>query len=171
MRGMRYHFAIPIFLLAFLIQTTILWRFTFFGFSPNLLLCLVIVFSFIYENKYGIVLGIAFGLLLDLSTSIYMSIQTITFVIVYFIVRYFRNIFNHEALIADMGMAVIATPINVFLVWIITRLSGVPESIVYSLKSLLPLLFMHVILVGILHLIFVKTVIRYRKDAKFTGSL
>ena len=171
MVGMRYYFAVPIFLLALLIQTTIMWRLPIFGFSPNLLLCMVIVFSFLYNESYGLILGIAFGLLLDISTSIFLGTQTISFVFVFIVVRIFRNIFNHESIILDMLMALIATPINVMLVWVINRLLGVPDSIVYALKSLLPLMFLNFLLVGVLHLIFVRTVIRHKQDTKFTGAM
>ena len=167
---MRYYLAIPLFLLAFLMQTTMLWRIPIAGYSPNLLLCMVVVFSFIYEERYGLILGIAFGLLLDISTSLFLSVQTISFVAVFLVVRLFRSIFNHESLITDMFMGLLATPINLFIVWLIYKLMGEPVSVVLVFKSLLPLMIMHFLLVGIIHFIFIRTVIRYRQDMKFTGD-
>jgi rod shape-determining protein MreD len=168
---MRYYFAAPIFLLALLLQTTVLWRVTIFGYSPNLLLCLVVVFSFLYEERFGLVLGAVFGGLLDVATSLYFGPQAITFVMVYLVVRLLRNVFNHEKMIPDVLMALIATPINVFFVWLIYRMCGVPTNFIFVLKPLLPLLLMHAVLTALLHLIFARSVIRYRHDRRYTGGL
>lgn len=167
---MRYPLAIPLFLLAFLIQTTMLWRIPIAGFSPNLLLCMVVVFSFIYHERFGLILGISFGLLLDISTSLYLGVQTISFVVIFVIVRVFRNVFNHESMLTDMLMGVLATPINILLVWLLNRMMGEQISIVLALKSILPLSIMHFLLVGVLHFLFIGTVIKYRQDMRFTGN-
>ncbi|MDR1067850.1 MAG: rod shape-determining protein MreD [Clostridiales Family XIII bacterium] len=168
---MRYYFAAPIFLLAFLLQTTVFWRVTIFGYSPNLLLCLVVVFSFLYEERFGLVLGAVFGCLLDIATSPYVGPQAITFVMVYIAARLLRNVFNHEKLIPDVLTALIATPVNVLFVWLIYRLCGVPTNFIFALKPLLPLLLMHAVITALLHLIFVRSVIRYRHDRRYTGGL
>ena len=171
MRGMRYYYAIPIFLLAFILQTTVMWRLPILGYSPNLLLCMVIVFSFIYDVRYGLVLGVVFGLVLDIFTSQYLSINAISFVVVFLIVRLFRGIFNHESFILDMAMAIIATPVHVMIVWSINRIMGVPVDVIFALRSILPLIVTNFFLVGILHFIFVRTVIKFKQDMKFTGEL
>lgn len=167
---MRYYLAIPLFLLAFLLQTTIFWRIPIAGYSPNILLCMVVVFSFIYQERYGLILGIAFGLLLDISTSLFLGIQAISFVVVFLIVRLFRSIFNHESMLTDMIMGVLATPLNLFIVWLLNKMMGESLSVILVLKAILPLSIMHFILVGIIHLIFIGTVIKYRRDMKFTGD-
>jgi rod shape-determining protein MreD len=163
---MRYYIATPVFLLAFLLQTLVLGRFTVFGQSPNLLLCLVVVFSFLYEERYGLVLGLVFGAMLDIATSWYFGVQTITFVLTYGFVSLFRNIFNHEKLLPDMLMAVGATPLNCFLVWGVYRLCGSPSNVMNAVHSLPVLLVSQCVLTGVLHLIFVRSVIRHRKDRK-----
>jgi rod shape-determining protein MreD len=163
---MKYYIAIPVFLLAFLIQTTVLYHVTIFGYTPNLLLCLVIVFSFLYEEHYGLILGLAFGAMLDVSTSWYFGVQTITFLLTYTFVTLLRRVFNHETLLPDMLMAVIATPLNVFFVWGVYRLAGSPMTVMIPLRSLPVLVISQCILTGVLHLIFVRSVIRYRRDRK-----
>ena len=47
---MRYWKAGLIFLIAFLIQPSLLNMINIGGYTPNLLLCLVVIFSFIYEE-------------------------------------------------------------------------------------------------------------------------
>ena len=59
-----------IFLIAFLIQPSLLNMINIAGYTPNLLLCLVVIFSFIYEDEmYGVVYGAAFGVLYDVCYS------------------------------------------------------------------------------------------------------
>lgn len=63
---MKYWKAGIAFLVAFLIQTSLLNGISIGGYTPNLLLCLVIVFSFLYEeDMYGVVYGAVFGVLYD----------------------------------------------------------------------------------------------------------
>jgi rod shape-determining protein MreD len=130
------------------------------------LLCLIIVFSFIYEGFYGLVLAVVFGALLDIATSQYFGIQTISFVFAFSICAFFRRIFNHEKILPDMLMAVLATPICAFFVWLVYHVAGSPVSVQYTVDSLPVLMISQTILVGILHLIFVRSVIRHRKDRR-----
>ena len=61
--SMNYRKAIVLFVIAFLVQTSLLNVIMIKGYTPNLLLCLVVTISFLYENKtYGIVLGAIFGI-------------------------------------------------------------------------------------------------------------
>ena len=67
---MRYWKAGIIFIIAFLIQPSLLNMISIGGYTPNLLLCLVVIFSFIYEEEmYGIVYGAVFGVLYDIATA------------------------------------------------------------------------------------------------------
>jgi rod shape-determining protein MreD len=167
---MRYYIAIPIFFLAFLLQTAVLWKLPIFGVSPNLLLCLVVIYSFLYEERYGLILGALFGVILDIATSTLIGPQAITFVLVYLIVRILRNVFNHEKMAPDALMALIATPVNLLLVWFINRMCGVPENFIFILKALPPLLIMHAIITAALHPLFARTAIRYRSDSRYEGG-
>ena len=67
---MRYWKAAIIFAVAFFVQTSLLNVISIKGYTPNLLLCLVIVFSFLYEDgKYGIIFGAICGLMYDICFS------------------------------------------------------------------------------------------------------
>jgi rod shape-determining protein MreD len=167
---MHYYIAAPVFLVAFLLQTTVFWKLPLFGYSPNLLLCLAVVFSFLYDERYGLILGAIFGIMLDIATSVYVGPYAISFVIVYLIVRLLRNVFNHEKLVPDVLMALIATVVCILVVWIIDRLCGIQLDFIFAIKSLLPLLIMHAVITALLHLIFVRSVVRYRNDSRYEGG-
>ncbi|MDR3305325.1 MAG: rod shape-determining protein MreD [Clostridiales Family XIII bacterium] len=170
MRKMRYYKAAILFFIAFLIQTTILGGVSIRGVSPNLLLCLVVVFSFLYDESYGLILGIVFGLLLDLSTQTLFGIQTITFVAAGIPPLIFRRLFNRERVLPDILMALIATPINVFAVWFAYHLTGSPVKIDHAVGALPGLLISHAVIVCILHLLLVRTIIRHKRDRKYLGG-
>jgi rod shape-determining protein MreD len=167
---MRWYKAALIFLVAFLIQTVLLWRFPIFDYSPNLLLCVVIVFSFLYDERYGLVLGIIFGVLLDVSTSWFFGVQTLTFIAAYIVAAVLRNVFNQEKVLPDMLTALIVTPFGAFLVWGVYRLAGGIQYVHYVVDSLPVLIISHCVIVGILHLLLVRSIIRHRRDRRFKSN-
>lgn len=63
---MNYITVFILFLLNFILQTTIFHFFEIFGVVPNTTLVLVIIFSFLYKEFYGIFYGILFGLIQDI---------------------------------------------------------------------------------------------------------
>jgi rod shape-determining protein MreD len=171
MSSMRWYIAIPVFFAAFLLQTTLVWRIDLWGHSPNLLLCMVCAFSFLYREPYGLYLGAAFGALLDVATSWYFGGEAISFVLAFLIARPFGKVFNHEWFLPQIGIAALATPVNVFLLWGIGRIGGSPAHIHFALESLPPLLFMQCALVVAIHFLFVRTVIRHGIDRKAYGEI
>ena len=67
---MKYWKAAILFTIAFLIQASLLNLVSIGGVTPNLLLCLVVVFSFLYEDElYGIIFGAVFGVAYDICFS------------------------------------------------------------------------------------------------------
>ena len=60
------------FLICFIFQSTLLRNFSVFGVAPNLILVLLIVFSFYFENYIGLILGVAFGMMQDRNISTYI---------------------------------------------------------------------------------------------------
>jgi rod shape-determining protein MreD len=171
MNVMRWYIAAPVFFAAFLIQTTLLTGFELWGHSPNLLLCLTCVFSFLYREPYGLIMGAAFGALLDVATSWYFGPQAISFVLAFVIARPFARVFNHEWFLPQIMIAALATPVNVFLLWGMGRLAGSPVHLHFAVESLPGLLIMHCALAVILHFIFVRSVIRHGIDRKYYGEI
>jgi rod shape-determining protein MreD len=171
MSVMRWYIAAPVFFAAFIIQTTLLPGFELWGSSPNLLLCMVSVFSFLYRAPYGLIMGAVFGALLDITTSRCFGPQAISFVIAFVIARPFGRVFNHEWFLPQPMIAALATPVNVFLLWGMGRLAGSPGHFHFALESLPALLIMHSVLAVILHFLFVRSVIRHGIDRKYYGEI
>ncbi|MDR1272043.1 MAG: rod shape-determining protein MreD [Clostridiales Family XIII bacterium] len=167
MKSMRWYKAAIIFFIGFILQTVFLWRITVFGASPNLLLCLTSVFAFLYDERYGIVLGLISGLALDLSTGLYVGANALGFVAVCVPIFFLRSIFDKERLTADMLMTLIATPIGLLGVWLVYHAAGNAGSLGETLLSLPGLIVSHMVITTLLHLLLVRSVIRHRRDRKY----
>ena len=154
------------FLLVFILQTTVLKHIAILGWSPNVLLCLVAVCSFLYEEKIGLVYGIIFGLLLDLVTGPFIGPSAIAFTLVYLIALALRTVFSYERIIPELLLAGISTPLYSFSVWLLSTLAGHPISIILVLRSLPVLLIYNGIIIILLHLLLVRTATRNKKDTK-----
>ena len=90
--NMNYWKAGIMFLIAFLIQTSLLNLVMIHGYTPHLILCLVIVLSFLYENRmYGVVFGAAFGVLYDICFSNFTGPTGISLVVVAIVILILRE--------------------------------------------------------------------------------
>jgi rod shape-determining protein MreD len=171
MSFMRWYLAVPVFFAAFIIQTVLFPWFELWGYSPNLLLCMTCVFSFLYRTPYGITVGVPFGALLDVATSWHFGPQAISCVIAFLIARPFGKVFNREWFLPQIAIVAIATPVNVFVMWGMGRLAGSPVHVRFAVESLPALLLMHCALAVILHFIFVRSIIRHGIDRKYYGEI
>lgn len=171
MREMRYYKAVIIFFIAFIIQTTVLSNVLVLGISPNILLCLTVVFTYLYDQNFGLVCGLIFTLLIDFTTSMVVGVETFTVALACIPVVIVRMIFNPERTVPCALLAVAATFINIFGVWALYNISGVSANISSSLSMLPGSLFCNVILTIVLHLFFVRTIIRHKKDRNYSGGV
>ena len=165
---MRYWKAGLAFTVAFLIQTSLLNVISIKGYTPNLLLSLVVVFSFLYEDgRYGIIFGAVFGLLYDICFSSVLGPTPLALLVtssVILLVREFANIEN----IANMWIVSALSLVIFYLVnWGLLRLGGNPVNFVYVLK-ILPWtgLYSLAVITGI-YLVLIRKVTKHRKDRYF----
>ncbi|MFV0516469.1 MAG: rod shape-determining protein MreD [Aminipila sp.] len=161
---MKMRFAVIIFLIAFLLQGTLLNLFSIFGATPNLVLCLVIIFSFLYEDNNGLVLGVVFGLLMDLCFTPYMGMNAFAMLIVSLFVSFLRENINKENLVPVLTVSVVATFIFNLIYFFLSRCFGSTYSIIYWLKLQPLFVIYNLVVVFILYLILIKRVVKYRND-------
>lgn len=168
---MRLPYGVIVFFIVFLFQTTVGSSMAVFGYSPNFLLCLVVVFSFLYQRYYGLILGIIFGLLLDFAVGQYVGISAVAFVLIYLLISKLKEIFNQERVLPELLMSVIGTLTYIVVYWCIYALMGSPYTALYVLKSVPVLLIYNSLFVLIFHFIFVRSIIKHRRDKKFQGNI
>lgn len=76
---MRYAALIPTFAVALVLQLTVLNLFTINGIVPSLILCLVLIITFLFDQEERVILvGTVTGLLLDIVTGHYTGIYGLT---------------------------------------------------------------------------------------------
>ncbi|MDR0886273.1 MAG: rod shape-determining protein MreD [Clostridiales Family XIII bacterium] len=167
---MSYKLAVPLFFIALILQTTVLNKIAIYGYAPNLLLCMVVVFSFLYQRLYGLVLGAIFGILLDLVTKPIVGIESLTFLVTFIIASALSEYFNHEKLLPDLVTGVIATVLSVGIKYLLYLLVGYTVNLSVCLESLKVLIPYNLVVIAILHLVFVRSIIRFYNDRKFQGG-
>lgn len=168
--GKNYIKTIIAFTVAFIIQTTMLWHISFDGYSPNILLAMVVVFSFMFKENYGLVMGIAFGFLLDFSTGIYWGVSSICFILIFLLAALLSRVFNHEHIIIDTLISIPATLIYSFVYWGIYKLAGDPVTVDIVLESLPVLIVSNLIMVFVIHLILMLGFSKNKQDKDFNGE-
>ncbi|GHU49856.1 hypothetical protein FACS1894127_4050 [Clostridia bacterium] len=167
---MRTMHGVIFFIIAFAVQSTLLRYFTINGVAPNLLLCLVIVFAFLYDRPYGIVFGTIFGVLWDISFGIYVGISSIALLFVALAMILLKKFLNHELLLPALVGGLAGSLINNGIYWGLYMLLGIPHSMTYILKSQPTLIVYNTVLVLVLHLILRRGVIRHRRDQYYKGG-
>ncbi|MDR1571111.1 MAG: rod shape-determining protein MreD [Clostridiales Family XIII bacterium] len=167
---MRMRSAAIVFVVAFAIQPTLLRCAAIGGVTPNLLLCLVIVFAFLYDEPMGLALGAAFGLLWDLAFGLYAGVSGISFMATALAMTRLRKYLNHELPLPAIVAGVVGSSLNSLVYWGIYKLAGAPHSLMYILDAQPALIAYNVVAVFALHLALRGGVIRHRKDQYYKGG-
>ena len=155
------------FLIAFFIQCSFLNVISIAGYTPNLLLCLVIVFSFLYEEQiYGLLYGAMFGVFYDICFADVVGPTPIALLValVIFVLREYANIEN----IVNMWVTSLLSILFYYaLNWGLQHLAGNPIGLLYVLKTLPWITLYSLSLMTVLYLILLRKMTRHRKDRYF----
>lgn len=159
------------FFILWLVQTTLLWRVWPFGASPLLLLCAAVCFVWLYDEYYGIAYALIFGLLIDLQAQNLFGIWALALFLACLPPLVLRRFFNHERIVPFLLTTLLSTLLCVVVVWGVNRMFGAPASFMLVLGALPELLVSHVIICLVLHLAFVRTIIKHRRDRRYVGGV
>ena len=162
---MKYKYAFLLFLVAFLLQTTLLNIIGVFGVTPNLLLCLVIIFSFLYDEEYhGLVFGVLFGLLYDICGAQYIGISAIGFMVIALAIMLINIVLNKELVVSIILITIAGTWLYQSLYWVIMAMLGSQYSYLYMLRRLPLHILYNTVITTILYYALIKKVIKHHKD-------
>jgi rod shape-determining protein MreD len=138
--------------------------FSIYGATPNLILCLVVIYSFLYEDFNGLILGVVFGLLSDSCMAQYVGVAAFSYLIVSLLVINLRETINKENIASIIIVSVGSTLVFNFIYFIINACFGSVYSLTYWLKLQPIYIIYNTAIVFILYLIFIKKVVKYRND-------
>ena len=160
-----------LFFILWLIQTTLLWSVWPLAAAPSLLLCAAVCFVWLYDSWYGLVYALVFGLLIDIQTQNLFGVCAVSFVLAVLPAMGLRLIFNHERALPVIAAGLAATIICAFANWGINHVFGAPASVQLVLQTLPALLVSHAVICLLLHIVFVRTIIKHRKDRRYVGGV
>ena len=161
---MKFWKAGLVFLIAFLIQPSLLNMINIGGYTPNLLLCLTVIFTFVYgEEYYGPVMGAVFGLAYDLCFGDVIGPTPIALLITAVIVMQLRKFANVENVVSMMAVSLLSFVSYYLLNWILFKLAGSPLGIFYAFSYSLWVMLYSLAVITIVY------VIMMRKGRKLHG--
>lgn len=157
-----------IYLAAFLLQPFLYNLIPVLGDNINLLLCLTVMFTFLYDDEeQGIFFGFIFGLLHDLFFGLYAGPGVLSLVLCGILVMIIKAHINVENFFNGILITLFSTWVYASLYWGVYHFLGSPYSYVYVMKWLpLSLLFNCIFAAG-LYFILIKRVIKHRRDRYF----
>ncbi|MFR5857815.1 MAG: rod shape-determining protein MreD [Clostridia bacterium] len=156
------------FLIAFFIQCSFLNVISIAGYTPNLLLCLVIVFSFLYEEQiYGLLYGVLFGVFYDICFADVVGPTPIALVLVALVIFVLREYANIENIVNMWVTSLLSILFYYALNWGLQHLAGNPIGLLYVLKTLPWITLYALSLMTVLYLILLRKMTRHRKDRYF----
>ena len=165
---MSYLKAGATFLVAFLMQGSLLNLFSIGGYTPNLLLGLVVILSFLYEKElYGILYGALFGLLCDICYCDVIGPTPIAFVLTAVVVIMMRYYANVENSISMSVVSVISFLIYYIINWGLCSIAGTPIGIGYVIaNAIIPIIYT-LAFVFVVYKVLIKDVVKHHKDRYF----
>lgn len=165
---MRYLKAGATFLVAFLMQGSLLNLISIGGHTPNLLLGLVVINSFLYEKElHGLLYGAVFGLLYDMCYSDVIGPTPIALVLTAALVILMRYYANVENSISMSVVSVISFVFYYIINWGLCVMAGTPVGLGYALvNSIIPIIYT-LIFVFIVYKVLIKNAVKHHKDRYF----
>lgn len=169
---MKYKFSFLIFLLAFILQTTVLNHFRVFQMSPNVILCLVVVFSFLYEGYHGIVFGLVFGFISDICFAEIIGIAPFCYFTVALICIELKRYLYKDSRISVTIVISMGTTVYALLYWSAYALLGMGAGFLYVMEKEAILLVYHIIITLAIYQIINRSVIKHSGDRyMYRGNL
>ncbi|MEG1584049.1 MAG: rod shape-determining protein MreD [Anaerovorax sp.] len=159
-----------IFFIGFILQSTIMMPLRIGGVSPNIILCLVIVFAFLFDNYQCFVFAILFGLLQDICFSQTIGVAAGSYFLVAMGVYALQGLVNKENRLSIICTTIGGTLVYSLLYGCISTVFGASYSALVILKVQPILIIYNIVVVMILYSIFARKVIRHKEDKNFKGK-
>jgi len=161
---MKYKYSFIIFFICFIIQSSLMHHFSFFGVAPNLILCLVIIFSFLYDSYHGVIFGPIFGLIQDMFFSEIIGVAAISYLLISLISLELNRYFYRESYASILIASLVGTSCYGLFYWCIIKMLGIEIAFIYILKIEIILLIYNAIVMMFMYLIMSKRVIKHPTD-------
>lgn len=147
-------------------------HFRIFEMSPNLILCLVVIFSFLYEGYHGIFWGLAFGFASDIFFAELIGVAAMCNFTVALICIGLKRYLYKDSRISVTIVSVTGTAVYALLYWSVNKMLGIGGEFLYVMEKEAVLLIYHIIIVLAIYQVVSRSVIRHRGDRyMYRGNL
>ena len=165
---MKYRHAICLFAAAFVIQTTLMNVAGVLGVTPNLLLSLVAMLSFLYDDKnFGLVLGVVFGLLYDICFMEYTGVTALSFFVISIAIMLVNAVMSKEAFVSAIIVSAASTALHSLICWSVYAMMGSGAGFALMAGMLPVQIPYNMLLAAALYFSMIKRVIRHHYDRYF----
>jgi len=169
---LKYRYSFFIFFIAFILQTTVMNHFRVFEMSPNLILCLVVIFSFLYEGYHGIIFGLVFGLVIDVCFAEIIGISAMCNFTVALISVWLKRYFYKDSRISISIVSALGTAVYALLYWSVNRMLGSGTDFLYVMQKEAVLLIYHIVIILAVYQAVSRRVIKHQGDRyMYRGNL
>lgn len=156
------------FLVAFILQGSLLNMFSIAGHTPNLLLAFVVILSFLYDKElYGIVFGAVVGLIYDMCYSYILGPTPIALVVASICVIAMRYYANVENTVSMSVVSLISFIIYYCVNWCLYSIAGYPVGVGYAVQNSIITMLYTLIVNIIVYKVLIKDVVKHHKDRYF----
>ena len=169
---MKYRYSFLIFFIGFILQSTVFNYFGIFHMSPNIILCLVVIFAFLYEGNHGIIFGIIFGIINDICFAEIIGISSISLFSVALICIEMKRYLYKDSIVSVTIVSTMGTIIYTLLYWGIYRMLGNGADFLYVVEKEAILLIYNIVITLIIYHFVSRSVIKHRGDRyMYRGNL
>ena len=154
-----------VFLIAFLIQPSLLNVINIEGYTPNLILCMTILYTFLYEEDiHGVVFGSVFGVLYDMMYSNVIGPMPISLVLVSIGIVVVREFTNIENIINMWAVSFVSVLAYYFMNWGLHHLAGNPVGLGVVFNQVPAIALYSLVIITVMYMILIKRVVRHHRD-------
>ena len=165
---MKYRQGFLLYIAAFFLKPFLQDLIPAFGNNVNLLLCLTVVLTFLYDETLpGILCGFGFGLLHDIVFGIYIGPGVTALVVTGIAVLVLREFVNIENFFNALIAMLFSTWLYTSVYWGIYFVLGSPYSYGYAMKTVPWQLLFNCLVAAVLYLPLIKRVKKHRRDRYF----
>lgn len=162
---MKYWQVGLLYLAAFLIQPSLLNVINIEGYTPNLILCLTILSTFLYEEEiYGVIFGAVFGILYDIMYSNVVGPMPISLILVALGIIIVREYTNVENIINMWAVSIVSILAYYFMNWGLHHITGNPVGFRFVFNSVPWIALYSLAVITILYRILVRKLAKHRRD-------
>lgn len=155
------------YVIAFLLQLSLINLISIGGMGPNLILCLTVVIIFKYENGFrSIPFGIVAGLLLDICGGYFVGASALSIFAVGIGVTWVRYHLNTDAILPMISVGALATLLYDIVYWIILAILQTHYSMLYMLKYQIFFIIYNVIIMAIIFFFMSEKFAKWRASRK-----